>query len=432
MLSWSLLFAQNENENLQRAKEFSWAGQYAHADSIFSELASKNVNDINVKMAKAFNFSWWGNFQKANELFKEIIKLDPKNIDAHIGLGNSYTYNQEYANAYYEFNKVLSIDPNNHEAKKGLAYKYFYEGNYVSAEKYFNQLLKAYPHIEEYSLSLAKVYLAQNKVDDGNRLLAAVMNKNPTSSQASNIQGTARNTLSDFEINTWASTTLIENSTKFGLRMFSINAKLKNKHQLGLRIDNSLATDNLSYFKNNLFAPIIWINTGLQLTRSAFLNIDLGNRFYNGSTPMFKMDFVYFAKYNLVVKSGLFTDVSPKTTEYNLRFGLEKPVLKNLRFGGTYFFAKESINSKNVNRWLITSKIEFNKGASIDLGYFFGDNGITNIEYQQSMVNGFFMIGQIPVSKTFSILCLANKEYGVFNDTAVIALGLRTKFYTKK
>lgn len=429
LTTYGLISAQEKNSNLSEAIQYSLDKNYMVADSLLRSLKVQNPGDITVIIAMGYNYSWWQKHNKAIAIFKELVRENNQSVEALTGLGYSYSFAGEFANAFHRFSKALSFDKNYVEAKKGLAYNYLYQKNYSKAEEMFEDLHNQHPKNEEFLLALGKIHFLQNRHHKSFSYANKALDIDSNSEEAKNLKSLSKTEKSRMELSVFAGSASSENELSYGLRYFDFTYKEENKYILRAKFDNSLATDNIRLFSENVFIPVIWVGGGFQSGSHSFVNMELGNRFLNGNTPFVRGEYLYFTKNNIAIKTGVYSDLSPETTEYNIRLGLDFPVVKSLRFGTTYFYGKESAFSDFTRRLLITTKMKISQFGTLDFGYFFGNNGIKDESFQDKSIYGFYTISTLSLGKRAALVFVGSYERGAFYNTLVTSIGTRIKLY---
>ena len=401
--------------------------RYEVADSIFNHLLRQG-DQREVLKAKAYNFSWWGKHDEAVGLFKELIRQDKSDNAAYIGLGFTHVYQGSYANAYFDFLHVLNKDANHIEANKGMAYKYFYEGKYEKSKAYFNKLIEIDPSCDEYKIALGKVALAKKENNEGYVISKEVLQLNPSSIEAQELQQEAKNNSANLEINLWGGLSHTEQNLSYGLRSMQIQFEANDRWRIGSRFDNSLATDNYRLFSQYVFAPSVWVSGGHRVIKNLYVNAEVGNRFLEGNTPLARGEIIYFGYKSSLIKASYFTAMKSKVKEYNASCGIEIPIINNVRLGTIYFFGRESRFTDNTFRWLFSSKVLF-KDFTADLGYFVGNHGLFDESIQRKNINGLFIMTNLAIGTKFSWMTLINYENGINIKTTTYSTGLKYKIF---
>ncbi|HOY12140.1 MAG TPA: tetratricopeptide repeat protein [Saprospiraceae bacterium] len=425
------IFAQDVySEALESAKSLSRQGLYTQADTLLNNLILAYPKANEIVEARAYNFSWSGKHEEALTLFKSLSSKgnDKKYLT---GLGFAYMFAGQYNNAVHPFNKVLSQNPNDEEALKGLGYNFYFKGNTEGAEKIFNTLIFQHPENEEYKLALAKIHLKKNEISDSYKLASQLTNSNTQAAEAELVKAQSMEASGSKDLQLWASYSVQEaGKNSYGVRLASFNYNFKNKRSVGLKIDNSLSTDNYALFSRGTIAPTLWLTSSTPIGKQSNLYLEVGNRLMGNGQFFMRSDYVYFTKINLIFKAGITTDLMPNMTEYNGRLGIEGNLTKWLRLGLTYFNSKENVALPHAHRFLGSIHFTFNDKIHTDIGYFKGNTHLLsgeNAHFTES-VNGGFFLTSIPFNEKMAIILLANYE-GTANQSIMIgSLGFRLKF----
>lgn len=125
-----------------------------------------------------------GNYPKAIGLSKIALQASPDYADIRVFLGRLYTWSKKPDSARTEFNYIISRQPNYEDAYVALGNLEFWNNDTEKALTVVENGLKFVPNSENLSLLKAKLLNDLKRWQEADELLAQILKKNPTLTDA--------------------------------------------------------------------------------------------------------------------------------------------------------------------------------------------------------------------------------------------------------
>lgn len=138
----------------------------------------KDCPEVNRIIAMSnFNLEDYG--KAIEDLQKEVYK-NPNDAEALYSLGRSYLEQDDYKNSIAQYQKAVNVDTTKSTWMYELALQYYNIGDFSNAKKYFLKAGdKGYPKSNDYYENLGFTYLSMGDVDNGMKIISAVLVRKP-------------------------------------------------------------------------------------------------------------------------------------------------------------------------------------------------------------------------------------------------------------
>jgi uncharacterized protein (TIGR02996 family) len=158
-------------------------GRRVEAEAAFEKAIATNPNDVTAQLAFA-NFLWAsGRAQEAEQALKKASALDPKNMLANQALATFYVASNRRAEAEPHLKAVVELAGTG-TSKLELADYYIGSNRPADAVPVLEALSKDQQFFADAKTRLAALAYAQNKRDEGHKIIDEVLTKQPTNAQA--------------------------------------------------------------------------------------------------------------------------------------------------------------------------------------------------------------------------------------------------------
>jgi tetratricopeptide (TPR) repeat protein len=128
-----------------------------------------------------------GKLEEAFLFYTNATVLSPYNPEFKNKLGNVYLSQQKMKEAMQVFESVLKENPKNIQAITNLGYAQLIAGNADEADRLYSIGLKINPDYEPLLMNMAGLRIFKKQYTDAKVILLAVLKKNPSNEQATNV-----------------------------------------------------------------------------------------------------------------------------------------------------------------------------------------------------------------------------------------------------
>lgn len=416
---------------LESIRQLATQGAHEEASLQLQQLLHQYPDFLPAKLLQAHNNAWWRKYERAQRQFREILTSHPGHREALIGLGYAYAWNGEVNKAIHPFNTVLRSDPKNEEALMGLGIAYLRAHNGAAAVYHFKVLTKAYPDKADYWLGLARSHLLLAQHYQARKAVNKALQLDAGNAEANELAAKIKTEKAGIELDVMGGFSHVGDEQQLGLRMVQLSYQYDERWTFYGRYDNSLTQDNLDFLRQNLRGASGW--TGAFATWSPRLasRMELGLR----SLPdrplqnLLKVEQVLFLPRGLSLKIGGFTTLNGNR-EWMTAAGVHVPIGKAISVEPTWFYAGNTADGTGQHRLLLATKIMLPNSFELTAGAFYGNfsTGGEQLPGIRRHVSGAYLMGVLPFTDRFSGLLVLNHERGVFNNSTVLAAGLKVRF----
>lgn len=132
----SIIFGENTyytEDNLQKAEQFRWDGQYDSAINYYRIVLSETPDHPQALMGYGNCFIAQGNYNSAVEAFARILENDPDQEEARYNKAIAHHYNKDYRVSLKESLRIIENNPDNGSAVVLAGDNYYMQQRYDSA-----------------------------------------------------------------------------------------------------------------------------------------------------------------------------------------------------------------------------------------------------------------------------------------------------------
>ena len=152
-----MLFSQNSEKLFDDGISAIEKGNFAKAEEIFTKLADKHPENIEVRLNRGIAYLYLSKFKEAISDMSFVIKAQPGNVNALNYRGLASTYVGDIQSALKDLNKAIKLDPKFAEA-------YINRGNIHEITGDYMKALDDYNNAEQYSKNNPMVYLQRARI----------------------------------------------------------------------------------------------------------------------------------------------------------------------------------------------------------------------------------------------------------------------------
>jgi len=383
-------------QSLVQAQEFSHAGKYREAETIFQQMTAHNQGDDAITLARAYNFSWWG----------------------------------KYSEALSAFSQVLSRDPGNAEALKGKAFTHLFKGDSRQAVKAFEEAAGKAPNDYDIHLGKGLALLEEKKYSAAGKSFERALEIQPGSAEAKRYSETAKLAPGIVEGDVWLGYSRLDGKEdRFNLRGLQLSAQAAKKWRIFAKYDNSLALDILGLARQDKNAPMVSAGAIREWNKKLLTELEYGLRFLDRDQTQHFISGgqVFFLQPNIRLKLGGFAGFNQNLeNEWMACISANLPATAHIRIEPTYFFIQSPNSPGAEHRLQLGVQLQSNKGYQLSLYGIYGSTLIQEGSRREQLF-GWSITGLAPFSKYVWGQIALRQEKGVFYDFTSLALGLKVR-----
>ena len=157
--------------------------------TLFRTLIERGGDTARTRTALAFAYMDAGNLDNAQAELQTTLSRTPRHVPSLRGMGIVLLDRGQYGEAKEWFDKALEIEPSDSGTSLSLAYAQEKSGEMSAAEQTLSNAV-AHAASANMALELTSFYLRAGRLDDAERVVQAVLDKDPMHAAAQNLLGT--------------------------------------------------------------------------------------------------------------------------------------------------------------------------------------------------------------------------------------------------
>ena len=154
--------------------------QYAEAVPYLKQAASRDAQNLPLRLALAHSCLWSKQFQCVLDVYHEILSLNAESAEADMLAGEALDEMRDNEGSTKMFRAAVAANPKEPNVHFGLGYLLWTQKQYPEAAKEFQDELANDPAHAQAMLYLGDTYLQLNKPEDARPLLEKAVKLDPT------------------------------------------------------------------------------------------------------------------------------------------------------------------------------------------------------------------------------------------------------------
>lgn len=342
------------------AEQAMAAGAAEQAVAAWSNVLSRDPNNLNALVGRATAYGWQKDWARAEADINRALGLAPNDLSVLNAAGYIAAWSGKHGLAEQYFERMLALAPDSEGAKKGLAYNAYWAGENERAANAFQQIAYEFPEDAEPWIGVGNARIAEGQAKRSAAAFKEAKSIEPGNTEARGGLRQAYDYPAIAELSLWAGDT--SGGGDAGLRMVEVASWVTPKTRIWARYDDGLSLDNPVLARTGQNATTYFVGGLHQFGDSFIGSAEFGYRDLplGENQQVYKLEGVYLSDLGATKLGGQLSPHSEGFTDQLIYAGHNFRVSDRFSIEPSVYLARTG--ATRDDEWRVVGYGEYNTG----------------------------------------------------------------------